>query len=559
MPLPVNVVLSYSHMDHSLRKELAAQLAPLRRGGLIRDWSDQEISPGEERRITIEEHMREADVILLLISADFLASDYCHDVEVALALQRGSRGEVDLIPIILRDCDWSRTPLSEYQVLPQGGKPVTSWTNRDEAWADVVRGIRRAVARLSGAAAVGRHAGTSAPAAASLERAGQAGGAPRLRPDHPWGTFVEEKTVDFVGREHVFAAIDTFFARHRKGYFTIEGDPGVGKTSLIAEYVKRTGCEAHFNIAAQGITRFSSFYDGIRGQLARRFGRGSQTGAGGGSESDGQALAELIDACARELPADERFVVAVDALDEVHLESQSSGSNVLYLPTTLPDRVYFIVTRRPTPLPWRIEAPEHVLDLMRYGDANLEDARRYVTDTARRPQIQRWLASMSLSTSKFADVLANKSEGNFMYLRYVVLEIEKGTYGDRKLDDLPQGLLGYYEDHWRRMGMMSATPPRDRARIVYVLAGAQKPVTRDLLARMAGVDQGTAQSVLDDWRQFVHRRVDGNQTIYSIYHASFRDFLDRKEVVQAFGMKNAEVHQQIVDGLGSLVSKYLKG
>jgi len=109
---------------------------------------DSEREPGcptsacEEWAGSIDEHFRTADIILLLISADFLSSNYCYEIEMKTALGRHEAKEARVVPIILRDVDWHTAPFGKLQALPRDGKPITLWTNRDEAWATVARGIR---------------------------------------------------------------------------------------------------------------------------------------------------------------------------------------------------------------------------------------------------------------------------------------------------------------------------------------------------------------------------------------------------------------------------------
>ena len=143
------VFYSYSHRDTELRDELERHLSILRRSGLIRCWHDRQIDPGSEWAGKIHEHLNDANIILLLVSADFLASDYCYDVEMKRAMERHEAGEAIVIPIILRPVDWSGAPFAKIQCLPTDGKPVTSWPNRDEAFRNVAEGIRRAIARTT--------------------------------------------------------------------------------------------------------------------------------------------------------------------------------------------------------------------------------------------------------------------------------------------------------------------------------------------------------------------------------------------------------------------------
>ena len=142
---PLEVFYSYAHEDEDLRDELEKHLKLLQRNGLIANWHDRGIGAGGEWRGEIDAHARSAHIILLLISADFVASDYCYGVEMKLALERHARHEAIVVPVILRPVDWSTAPFAHLQALPRDGKPITTWSNRDGALADVARGIREIV------------------------------------------------------------------------------------------------------------------------------------------------------------------------------------------------------------------------------------------------------------------------------------------------------------------------------------------------------------------------------------------------------------------------------
>jgi hypothetical protein len=145
----VEIFYSYSHRDEDLREELEKQLSLLKKRGLIRTWHDRKIEPGTEWDRTISNRLNSADIILLLISADFLSSDYCYDIEMTRAMERHEAREARVIPIILRHVDnWQAAPFGKLQALPKGGKPVKSWTDRDEAFADIARGIRSTIEAL---------------------------------------------------------------------------------------------------------------------------------------------------------------------------------------------------------------------------------------------------------------------------------------------------------------------------------------------------------------------------------------------------------------------------
>ncbi len=144
----VRVFVSYSHKDEKFRKKLETHLSLLQRQGVIEGWHDRKITAGQEWANAIDQHLETAHVILLLVSADFLASDYCHDVEMKAALKRHNEGEACVVPIIARPVDWNGALFGKLQALPKDAKPVTTWGNRDEAWLNVAQGIRRAVEEL---------------------------------------------------------------------------------------------------------------------------------------------------------------------------------------------------------------------------------------------------------------------------------------------------------------------------------------------------------------------------------------------------------------------------
>jgi len=140
---PWRVFYSYSHSqpDADLREKLGTYLAPLRHQNKIEEWYDRKIEPGTNWNSEINARLDSAHLILLLLSANFFDSDYCLGIEVEKALTRLKRGEVKVVPILLRPCLWQRSPFSELQVIPRDAKAIRSWTSEDEALADVANEI----------------------------------------------------------------------------------------------------------------------------------------------------------------------------------------------------------------------------------------------------------------------------------------------------------------------------------------------------------------------------------------------------------------------------------
>lgn len=145
---PIELFYSYAHQDERLRMRLETHLSTLRRQGVITEWHDRKIVVGSDWAKSIDAHLATAAVILLLISPDFLNSDYCYGIEMQKALARHAEGDAWVIPVMLRPVDWERTPFAHLQCVPSPEKPVTTWANRDEAFREVAVAIRQAVEQL---------------------------------------------------------------------------------------------------------------------------------------------------------------------------------------------------------------------------------------------------------------------------------------------------------------------------------------------------------------------------------------------------------------------------
>ncbi|MBZ5726888.1 MAG: toll/interleukin-1 receptor domain-containing protein [Acidobacteriia bacterium] len=154
---PLNVFVSYAHEDNELCRLLLKHLSQLQREG-VQGWYDRRITGGTEWAGEIDQHLNTADIILLLISPDFLASRYCYDVEMERAMERHDQDQARVVPVILRPCDWKTSPFGKFNALPRDGRPVVDWKTRDHGFLNVVEGLRRVVAELGTRAAVPRAA-----------------------------------------------------------------------------------------------------------------------------------------------------------------------------------------------------------------------------------------------------------------------------------------------------------------------------------------------------------------------------------------------------------------
>lgn len=145
----IEIFISYSHEDEMLFNGLVKHLKILERDGLISSWHNRKVQAGEEYQNIINSHLAKAKIILLLISADFIASDYCWNIEVQRAMQRHDAGEARVVPVLLRPVsNWEKAPFGDLQVLPEDGKAVTNWQNHDSAFLNIVGKIEEVIREL---------------------------------------------------------------------------------------------------------------------------------------------------------------------------------------------------------------------------------------------------------------------------------------------------------------------------------------------------------------------------------------------------------------------------
>jgi hypothetical protein len=137
---PLRLFISYSRKDEQYRTELGERLQNFERIGVVQSWHDGRITPGAEWARQIDTNLQSADVVLLLISPDYLASEYCA-LEYQLALKQASSRQMTVVPIIIAECDWQASAFARLQVIPRNGKPVSTWADRNTGWSQVVDGL----------------------------------------------------------------------------------------------------------------------------------------------------------------------------------------------------------------------------------------------------------------------------------------------------------------------------------------------------------------------------------------------------------------------------------
>lgn len=263
----VKVFYSYSHKDEKLRDTLEEHLSLLKRDGVISEWHDRGISAGREWAGEIDDHLKSADIILLLVSSSFIASDYCYDVELKLAMQRHEAKQARVIPVILRPCKWEKALFGKLNALPKSGKAVTKWSNRDDAFTDIADGIGHVAEELKAS----RHESGAPAAVENAQPPAASRPAASLIPRPPSIGFVARR--DEQGND-IVALLKNALAPGKSQLVAVSGPGGTGKTTLAAEvarslrgdYVQRLAW-----VSALGRTDFGlqTLLDDIATQLGR--------------------------------------------------------------------------------------------------------------------------------------------------------------------------------------------------------------------------------------------------------------------------------------------------
>ncbi|MBH8560993.1 AAA family ATPase [Nostoc sp. CENA67] len=358
-------------------------------------------------------------------------------------------------------------------------------------------------------------------------------------------SLIKEKIRNFCGRKFVFEAFDEFLSRPN-GYFTVIGDAGMGKSAIAAKYVQQNQAICYFNVLQQKNNRPELFLKSIRQQLINRYQL---------SNAEDDDLSALLVKVSQQLKSGERLVIVVDALDEV--DQEPGAENILHLPKTLPEKVYFFLTRRryePSKKRLYTEGVREVeLDLTasQYNEVNRHDIEEYIRfflddDVDYRAGLLKWIQDRNINRKTFVEQVAAKSENNFMYLRYVLPGIARGDYDDLNLKQLPDGLQQYYQTHWLRMKMDSA-PNKLMVIILFILVEIGTPIPCEMIADIAQEDEYEVQQILNKWVEYLKQQPIDEDTCYSIYHASFLDFLKSKPILDTKRQLYKEVNQRIVD------------
>ena len=336
------------------------------------------------------------------------------------------------------------------------------------------------------------------------------------------------KSENFVGRDFIFTAINNFLHRYLKGYFTIVGVPGSGKSAILAQFVRQNPHTIYYNAQIAGKNRVEAFFPEVCTQLNLLLENLSSTppqpspqtmtDTGFINANEGSWLfSTLLQQVSENLP-DQKIIIVIDGLDGIDINSQAVGTNLFYLPRYLPDQIYFIFARRPYQKSHSgllIEAPSQVLDLADYPVENREDIKAYIR--------KKRTAETQSSQRNIIDFI-DEDEDNFMYVQQVLKAMADGFYSVNNFEQIPPYLETYYQQHWQRMqGHGLSDVAMDILRVL--TAEETQPMSTVAISQIIKADVFDVAEIMETWLEFLQEIREGKETKYQLYHHSFRLYL----------------------------------
>jgi hypothetical protein len=327
------------------------------------------------------------------------------------------------------------------------------------------------------------------------------------------------------------------------GYIIITGEPGIGKTAIMAELVKRTGSVHHFNISLQGIQSAEAFLKNICAQLIINY-ELDYPRMPPDAFKDGGFLSELLYQAANKLKG-KPICIIVDALDEALDTGLDPSNNKLYLPQTLPTGIFFIITTRPK-CNYRLVVDRQKHIPLDKDPRNLEDVSCYIEHFLANHQeiMKNRISEWGVTEEDFVEIMKERSEGNFIYITHILRDIYAGKISAKNINDvrdLPIGLLAYYQRHWDIMKALASgcetVFEKYYMPVICLLASAREPVSTNQLTEWARLSPLDIQQVIEKWYEFLNvDKTNLGEMKYSIYHISFREFLEKVEGLRPYHM-----------------------
>ena len=378
-----------------------------------------------------------------------------------------------------------------------------------------------------------------------------------------FAAIIDQKSANFIGRDFVFTAIHNFLNRYNRGYFTIIGLPGSGKSAIIAQYIKENSSEnrqvIYYNAELEGKNQAEEFLKYICFQIIATFDQISLPNLPDNATEGSWFLSLLLQQISDHLQSNQpnqKLIIAIDSLNCINSHLQPPGTNIFYLPRYIPQGVYFLLTRRrflSDNSGLLIEAPVQSLHLEDYPQENKQDIQAYIqsyinlspecrdvpwnVSTPNNPStLKSWLNTQQINAAEFITNLTNRSENNFMYVSQILAAINNiNNYINNGFYDqysqletsLPPELETYYQQHLQQM--LDLTDQDFAVAVLKILAQQTQPISVTDIANLLETDEFDVEEILESWFEFLQvETISGtisNVTVYRFYHDHFRQWL----------------------------------
>ncbi|MDY7075915.1 MAG: hypothetical protein SXV54_03225 [Chloroflexota bacterium] len=359
----------------------------------------------------------------------------------------------------------------------------------------------------------------------------------------PGPVFERVNLEHFVGREWLLAEVDAFLCDHDRGYFILEAEAGVGKTTFLAWLVQQRGYIHHFTELSPGLEGVGAGLKSLAAQLLLgcHLNPYETEGVVPGVAARSDFLFSLLKRASQQRQDGQKVVLVIDALDEA---GTPHGQNVLGLPKVLPEGVFVIASQRPVPVTLQVDTATTrrcLLQLSAGSDENQKDMQRFLEQVAAWPGVCEVLEARDYTSQQFVSALLEKCEGLWIYLHYIVHEIERGERSPLVLEALPKGLTQYYLQLFQNWYEQDETQWNEfHLPLLATLAAAQEAVTVRRLLEWSQIDtsEKRVERLLNtDWRPFISITGQEKQARYSFYHTTLREFcagrVNKKELASA--------------------------
>ncbi|MBS9386158.1 MAG: ATP-binding protein [Dolichospermum sp. BR01] len=393
-----------------------------------------------------------------------------------------------------------------------------------------------------------------------------------------FAAIIHQKSANFLGRDFVFTAINNFLNRYNRGYFTIIGLPGSGKSAIIAQYINQNNPPEnrqviYYNAELEGKNHAAEFLKYICFQIIATFDQISLPNLPDNATEGSWFLSLLLQQISDNLQPNQpnqKLIIVIDSLNCINSHLQPPGTNIFYLPRYIPQGVYFLLSRRPflsDNSGLLIEAPVQSLHLEDYPQENKQDIQNYIrrnlTPLTPRPyegmgeqdasnspspiteieeknlsnspllageglgerSIKSWLNTHQINEAEFMTNLTNRSENNFMYISQILAAITNNFYPQPSQigTSFPPQLETYYQQHLEKMlGSQYQDFP---LAVLQVLSQTTQPISVTDIANFLNTDEYDIEELLENWLEFLQIETISDSTTYKFYHDNFRQWL----------------------------------